>query len=150
MAVKVGKDCKVTLGANTVVGMGTWSLTGISADQIESTAFNDNWKTYEFGAKDGGTVAFNGFADPADTTGQEELQIANIENSDITTLRLYVDDTSYYEPCATTGYFSPGTTTLNDTVLSHINVVSYDINADKGGLVGISFSCKVSGLMVLV
>jgi hypothetical protein len=55
---KSGKDCKVTLGANTVVGMGTWAISGITADQMDASAFNDNWKTFEFGMKDGGTVTF--------------------------------------------------------------------------------------------
>ena len=150
MAIKVGKDCKVTLGSDTIVGMGTWSVSGITADQLESSAFGDNWKTYEFGMKDGGTISFNGLYDPADTTGQEELMQANIENTDITTLRLYVDNTSYLEPCQTTGYFSPSTTTGNDTELSHVNVTSYDINSDKSGLMSVSFMAKVSGVMVLV
>ena len=150
MALKVGKDCAVKITAATVVGMGTWSLTGITADSIEATAFNDNWKSYEFGAKDGGTIAFSGFCDPADTTGQEVLQLANIANTDMTTLRLFCDDTSYYEPCQTTGYFSPANTTGIETVLSHVNITSYDISADKSGLLAISFTAKVSGVMVLV
>ena len=150
MAYKSGKDCKVTLGANTVVGMGTWSIAGITADQMETSAFNDNWKTFEFGMKDGGTVEFAGLADPADVTGQEVLELANLNNTDITDLYLYVDDTSYYVPNQTTGYFSPGSTTGNDTVASLVNVVSYSINADKAGMLQVSFTCKVSGSMVLV
>ena len=150
MAFKVGKDCKVTLGANTIVGVGTWSVTGITADRLETSAFGDNWKKYEFGMKDGGTISFNGLYDPADTTGQEELMQANIENTDITTLRLYVDNTSYLEPCQTTGYFSPSTTTGNDTELSNVNITSYEINSDKSGMMNVSFSAQVSGVMVLV
>lgn len=150
MAKKSGKDCKVALGTSTVVGMGTWAISGITADQMDASAFNDNWKTFEFGMKDGGTVTFSGLADPADTTGQEVLELANLANSDITTLRLYIDDTSYYEPCQTTGYFSPSNTTGIDTVKSHVNVTSFNINADKADLLKIDFSCKVSGVMVLV
>ena len=150
MGYKSGKDCKVTLGANTVVGMGTWSISGITADQMDTSAFNDNWKTFEFGMKDGGTVEFSGLADPSDTTGQEVLELANLNNTDITTLRLYVDDTSYYEPCQSTGYYSPASTTGNDTFPSWVNVTSYNISADKAGMVQKSFSCKVSGNMVLV
>lgn len=147
---KSGKDCKVTLGANTIVGMGTWAITGITADQMDSSAFNDNWKTFEFGMKDGGTVTFSGLFDAADTTGREALQLANLENTDVTTLRLYIDDTSYYEPCQTTGYHSPTDTTGADTITSHVNVTSFNLNADKADLVKIDFSCKVSGVMVLV
>jgi len=151
MAVKVGHLGKVTLGASTIVGMGTWSLSGITADQMESSAFGQNWKTYEFGMKDGGQISFNGFLDPADVTGQTALQRANIENTDLTSLRLYVDNTSYYEPCQTTYYFAPNSlSTGNDTILSNVNITSYDISMDKAGLATISFTAKVSGLMVLI
>ena len=150
MSIRVGKKCKVTLGANTVMQMGSWSYNGITSDQFDASVFGDNWKKYKFGMKDGGNIVVGGFYDPDDTTGQEELQQANIENTDITTVRLYVDNTSYLEPCQTTGYFSPSTTTGNDTELSHVNVTSYDINSDKSGLMGINFGMKVSGVMVLV
>lgn len=151
MGVKVGHLGKVTLGANTIVAMGTWSLSGITADQMESSAFGENWKTYEFGMKDGGQISFNGFLDPADTTGQQALQKANIDNTDLTSLRLYVDNTSYYEPCQSTGYFAPGSlSTGQDTVLSNINITSYDISMDKSGLATISFTGKISGVMVLI
>jgi hypothetical protein len=147
---KSGKDCKVTLGANTVVGMGTWSLDSVTTDQMDASAFNDNWKSFEFGMKDGGTISFGGLYDAADTTGREALQLARLNNTDLTTLRLYIDDTSYYEPCQTTGYFSPTNTTGNDTVVSHVNVLTCPMNADKADLVKIDFTCKVSGVMVLV
>jgi len=151
MAVKVGHLGKVALGASTIVAMGTWSMTGITADQMESSAFGDNWKTYEFGMKDGGQITFNGFLDPADTTGQQALQKANIDNTDLTSLRLYADNTSYYTPCQTTGYFAPGSlSTGQSTILSHVNITSYDIGMDKSGLGTISFTAKVSGVMVLI
>lgn len=151
MGVKVGYLGKVTLGASTIIGMGTWSLSSITADQIESSAFGDNWKSYEFGMKDGGQITFNGNLDPADTTGQYALQIANISNTDLTSLRLYVDSTSYYEPCQTTGYFAPGAfSTGYSTVKSLVNITSFDISMDKSGLASISFTGKVSGVMVLV
>ena len=150
MSKRVGKDCAVKIGTNTVVGMGTWTMSGITADQLETTEFLSEWKEYDFGLKDGGAISFNGLADPDDTTGQEALREANVENTDLTTLRLYVDNTSYYEPCQTTGYLSPSTTTGAATVASHVNIVSYDISADKAGMLQCSFSAKVSGVMVLV
>jgi hypothetical protein len=151
MGVKSGHLGKVTLGASTIVGMGTWSISGITADQMESSAFDQDWKTYEFGMKDGGQISFNGFLDPADTTGQQALQKANMDNTDLTSLRLYVDNTSYYEPCQSTGYFAPGSlSTGQDTILSHVNITAYDISMDKAGLATISFTGKVSGVMVLI
>ncbi len=151
MAVKVGRDCKVTLGSNKIVGLGMWSMDGISADTIESTEFGEYWKKFEFGLNDGGNVTFSGNYDPADVTGQMALQAANLNKSDITNMRLYVDQTSYYEPCQTTGYFAPGAfSTGYETMKSWLNVTSYNVKADKSGLVTSDFTCKVSGVMVLV
>lgn len=150
MGKKVGKNCKITLGSDKILGMGTWSLNGIQSDQIESSEFDQEWKTYEFGMKDGGEVSFNGFFDPSDTTGQEVLRQANLTNSDITNLRLYIDSTSYFEPCQTSGYFSPSLTTGAATLPSCVNITSYEVSADKSGLMAASFKAKVSGVMVLV
>ncbi len=110
----------------------------------------DNWKHFEFGLLDGGNITFSGLYDPADTTGQDALKLANVNQTDITTLRLYIDNTSYFEPCATTGYWTPANTTGNDSELSKVNCTAYTINADKGALVQTDFTLKVSGCMVLV
>lgn len=139
MAYKIGRLCKVTLGANTVVGMGTWEMSGVTTDQLETTAFGDAWKTYEYGLKDGGQITFSGLYDPADTNGQTQLRTYN-ENSPpdhVTSLRLYVDSTSYWTP-ATTG------------PESYVVISAYDVKADKSGMMNSSFTAKVSGKMVLV
>lgn len=150
-SVKVGRDCKVTLGATTILGMGTWSMDGVAADQLESSEFGIKWKTFEFGMNDGGTISFSGLFDPADVTGQNTLRAYNLTKADITNIRLYVDNTSYYEPCQSTGYFAPGAlSTGYDSILSRVNVTSFNVKADKSGLMTTDFSCKISGLMVLV
>ena len=150
MATKIGKDCKVTLGSNTIVGIGTWSMDGITTEQLDDSAFGDNWKKYKFGMKDGGNVTFSGLYDPADVTGQDVIKAANLDNTEITTLRLYVDNTSYYEPCRSTGWWTPTDSTGNDTKMSYLNVTSYNVSSDKSGLMQTSFTLKVSGCMVLV
>ena len=76
-----GKDGKVTLGANSVVGIGTWSLDGIQVEEFDASAFGDTWKKFEYGMKDGGSISFNGHYEPTDTTGQQALQQANLYNS---------------------------------------------------------------------
>lgn len=150
MAVQVGKDAKVALGSATVAEMGTWSIDGIQTDEFDASAFGDEWKQYEYGMKDGGTVSFNGHYDPADTTGQRALMQANLYNSALTDLKLFINDTSYFVPNQTTGYFSPSLTTGAPTVPSNVKITSLSIGADKSGLETITFSGKVSGLMVLV
>jgi len=147
---KSGKDCKVTLGTTSVLGMGTWSLNGITSEQFDNSEFGDNWKTFLFGMKDGGQVTFSGLFKPGDVTGQDALREANLENTDITNMRLYIDDTSYFEPCQTTGYFSVvGEMTSADTQYSWVNITSYNISADKSGLMQTDFTAKVSGCFVL-
>lgn len=150
MSKKVGKDAKVALGSDTVVAMGNWSLNGITVDEFDASAFTDTWKQYMYGMKDGGSVTFSGHYDPDDTTGQQALQQANLYNSSLTNLRFYIDNTSYFEPCQTTGYFSPNLTTGAPTKLSSVTVTAFNVNMDSSGIGAIDFTAKVSGVMVLV
>ena len=145
----VGKDAKVSLGTNKVVGMGTWSLDGIQIEEFDASEFGDDWKKFEYGMKDGGSISFNGHYKPEDTTGQQALQQANLYNSKLTNLRLYINNTSYFEPCSTAGWFSPALTTGAPTPAgSSVTITSFNIGMDKSGLGTISFTGKVSGVMV--
>ena len=145
----VGKDGKVTLGGNTIVGMGTWSLDGIVTEEFDASAFGDTWKEYLYGMKDGGSVSFNGHFEPTDTTGQQALQQANLYNSALTNLRLYINNTSYFVPCSTAVYFSPALTTVAPTPAGcSVTITAINIGMDKSGLGTISFTGKVSGVMV--
>ena len=149
MTVFVGKDGKVTLGTSTIVGMGNWAIDGVSIDEFDSSAFGDNWKSFAYGMKDGGTISFSGHFDPTDTTGQIALQKANLDNTALTSIRLYFNNTSYYEPNQSTGYFAPGAlSTGQNTLPSNVRITSFNIGMDKGGLGTISFTAKVSGVMV--
>jgi hypothetical protein len=150
MAVFTGQNCSVRLGTVAVVGIGTWSLSGVTADQMEASDFGDNWKSFEFGMKDGGSITFSGLLDASDVTGYEELVYANNQNTDITDFRLYINSTSYYIPCATAGYFSPVHTTGADTQVSYVNITAVEIGAEKSSLCTVSFTAKVSGNMVLI
>lgn len=151
MATKLkGKDCKVTLGSDKVTGLGDWSISGVTADQIEITEFGDEWKHYVYSLKDGGTVSFSGFFHADDITGQQKLIEANLYNSGLTTLKFYINDTSYFTPNQTTGYFSPNLTTGAPTELGNVCITSYDVKAEKAGLVQVTFQGKVSGCMVLI
>lgn len=147
---KLGMNCKVALGSNTILGMGDWSIDGFSREEIDDTAFGDEEKRFEFGVIDGGTISFSGFYKPSDTDGQVELEEAFDQKTDLTSMRLYIDLTSYYEPCQTTSYLSPTNTSAGNTKLSHVNIISRPINAEKGGLMQTSFQARVTGRMVLV
>jgi len=136
-----GSGAAVKLGANTVVGMGTWELPGISVDLLDSTAFGDTAKQYMTGMLDYGNVNFGGLYDPADTTGQNVLISANLNNSVIGNIRLYVDNTSYWTPNKTVA--SGGLSA------SGMLVQSTAIGMDKSGLGTIKFTGKCTGPWVL-
>lgn len=133
----VGKDAKVTIGSDKILGMGTWKMSGVKTDLLESTEFGDSWKTFQVGLKDGGDISFNGFYDKLDVSGQNALRTANENNTQVTSVRFYVDNTSYYSP-----------TTTNP--LSYCYVTAYDVGADKAGLLTTSFTLKLSGKLELL
>lgn len=150
MSAKVGYKGKVAKGSDTIIGMGNWSIDGFSRQELDATAFGDDAEKFEWGIMSGGTISFAGYHDPDDTTGQLVLVEAHDAATDLTDMRFYIDNTSYYEACQTTGYLHPGKTTGANTQLSHINITSNPISYDKGSLGSISFNAKVSGHMVLV
>lgn len=138
MAFKAGYAAKVTLGSNTVVGMGNWKLNGITVDLLETTSFGDTAKQFVTGLLDYGTVSFGGLYDPADTTGQTVLVSAMLNNSKVGNIRLYVDNTSYWTPNVT------------QVSAAGMLVQSVPIGQDKSGLATIEFSGKCTGPWVLV
>jgi hypothetical protein len=150
MGSKVGKDCKVALGTGQVLGIGNWSIDGRTRAEIDDTEFGDEYTSYLLGVIDGGTIGFAGNFKPDDTTGQVALEEAFDADTEITNLRLYIDNTSYYEPCRTTGWLHPGKTTGARTTLSSVRITSEPKTVDKGGLIQVSFTARVNGSMVLV
>ncbi len=42
--LKKGKKCKVTLGANSILGMGVWSMPGVSSDELDATEFGGYYR----------------------------------------------------------------------------------------------------------
>lgn len=150
MSAKAGKDCKVTLGSDTILGIGNWQISGKTRAEIDSTSFGDQYATYLLGIIESGTISFSGNYRADDTTGQLALEEAFDADTEITNLRLYIDNTSYFEPCQTTSYLHPAATDSGNTKLSSVRVTSTDKSVDKGGLVTVDFTAKVSGSMVLV
>jgi hypothetical protein len=138
MAKKAGKNCKVTLGSDTVVGIGNWKLDGITVDLLESTEFGDDAKQFMTGLIDYGNASFGGLYDPADTTGQTVLINAMLNNSKVTNIRFYVDDTSYWCP------------NITSVSAAGLLVQSVPIGADKSSLMTIEFLGKCTGPWTLV
>jgi len=135
MSVKPGYLAKVALAGDTVAEMGQWSLSGLSRETLDSTAFGDTYKQFEVGLGDYGTISFQGNYDPTDTAGQVALNDACIAATQITDIRFYIDASSYWRPAA--GSY---------ILLTKCNSVA----ADKSGIATVSFEGKVSGEMELV
>jgi len=146
----VGKNCKVALGATKVLGIGSWSMDGQTRAEIDDTEFGDEYAKFKFSVINGGAITFAGNYKKDDVTGQDALDDFFDQATDLTSLRLYVDNTSYYEPCQTTSYLRPNNTSTANTKLSYVNITAKPITADKGALMGISFTAKISGQMVLI
>ena len=140
MASQLGKNAKVTVGVgdSQISLIGTWSLSGMSSDILEETAFGDTYKKYKTGLLDGGTISFSGLFDPSDTTGQDVIRTANQNQTLITSIKFWYSSVSYYTPAYTsiTG--------------SGVYVTSWEIGADKSALMTASFQVKLTGGLVRV
>lgn len=135
--VKIGRNCKITLGSTKILGMGTWQMSGVNTDLLDKTEFGDTWKQYVLGLLDGGEITFNGLYDPTDSEGQTALRTANEAGTELTDLRFWVDNTSYWAPATT-----------NPT--SHLLISQWQVSVDKAGLAQSSFTAKIAGKMQLV
>ena len=137
MSVKVARLGKVVLGTYKVSEMGAWTLDGITNDMIEHQQFGDLFKSYEFGLGDGGTLTFSGNFDMTDTNGQVALDNACKNKTLITNLKLYIDANSFYTP--------DQTLVSSSILMQKVGAVAFA----TAGVGTISFSAKVSGIMVL-
>lgn len=144
MSVKVGKNASVRMGAVAVAEMGTWSLDGITNELLDSTAFGDEYKEYVLGVGDWGGISFNGSFDMTDTAGQLLLDSAHKNKTVLTSIRLYIDNTSYYIPNTNITTGSGGVASAG--VLMQTIAISFD----KSGIGTISFSAKCTGPMILL
>ena len=147
---KAGYLAKVTLGANKILGIGNWSIDGMSIAELDDTEFGDESTKYVLGIQDGGTITFAGNHKPGDTTGQDAILEYFDQRTQITSMRFYIDETSYYTPCATTGYLHPAFTSTANTVVSNVIMTAAPVNYDKGALGAVSFTVRVNGNMVLI
>jgi len=136
MATMSGRLASVKLATATVEGMGTWTIP-ITLDEIDATSFGSTWKKTDVGFS-GWTASFNGYYSTVDTTGQGALQTAAIAGNLITTIRFYVDSTSYWTPDVTT-----------DSAAG-CRITSLEITFDKADIGRISYTVAGTGPITLV
>lgn len=140
-----GRSCKVTVGANNVLGMGTWEIGGGSVTELDTTEFGNDYSEIQLGIVTGGNVTFSGVYKKGDTQGQDLIRNAFYYKSDLTDIRFYVDSVSYYTPNSTT---AAGGGLPAGSQVSYINIVSEPtITADMADIVKVSFTGKLSGVM---
>jgi len=149
---KVGRSAKVTIGQGTddqILGIGTWEISGSTVDELDDSEFGDDWEQYLLGIIRGGSVSFSGLYKVDDVSGQDMLRQAFYLKSDITSLKFFVDDSSYYTPnLLSTG--AQGGLPANAPT-SCINITTEPtITFDKAGLGQIKFTGRVKGVMKFV
>lgn len=131
MAAVNGRLAKVMYGSVRLAGLSTWSMSGFTNPTLDDTEFGDTVQSFTFGGMaDPGTVAFSGFHDPADTTGQVALAVAAAAGIPLSNLYFYETTTRYWAVAAG-GQILP---TKCDS-----------ITFDKNALATTSFEGKVSG-----
>ena len=126
-----GRLAKVMYDSNVIAGLGTWELTGFTADLQEATAFGDTVKTYiRAGIDDPGGFRFAGNYDPDDTNGQVAINNLKTVTTGLTNLYFY-ESTSVFWRVASGG----------SLLLSRFNAITMSKNA----LGTINFEGSVSG-----
>ncbi|GAG19379.1 unnamed protein product, partial [marine sediment metagenome] len=95
------------------------------------------WKKSDVGMR-GWSLSVEGFYDPTDTTGQDEVKDAWAAGSLINDIKLYVDAASYWIPDVTTDSNAGG------------RVTSYAVNTAHDAVAGISFTLSGSGPITFV
>jgi hypothetical protein len=142
-----GKNCKVTIGGNNVLGMGTWSIGGGAVAELDDTEFGDEHADMFLGLFTGGTVSFSGLHKIDDVSGQDMLRSAFFLRSAITWLQFYVNSVSYYIPNTSTATAAGGGLPLGSPYSCIYITSEPQISADRSGLTQISFTGKLVGVM---
>lgn len=91
----MGRFASIKIGEVLVENMGRWTL-NLTGAEIDVSCFGTFWEKKLPGMV-GWTATLEGNYDPADETGQKALVEAKIKADKLTTLRLYVDEESFWE-----------------------------------------------------
>lgn len=123
-----GRYASVKLGSTLIPLMGQWTL-NISQEEIDTSSFGTVWGSSDVGmAKWSGS--FSGFFDGDDAT-IETLLGNMISGTLMGTLRLYTDNTAYWEAQTTSS--------------GGARLTSIEITADKAAVNSITFNFSGSG-----
>lgn len=136
MATYNGREASVKVGTYTVAELASWDL-DLSNAEIDTGVFGTTWGKSDVGGRKW-NVTVAGFYDPTDTTGQNAIEDAWAGGTLVSTIRLYVDNTSYWVPDTTTVTASGG------------RVTAYRIGQSFQGVASINFTLSGSGAITFV
>lgn len=137
-----GRTARVMYGANTVAGIGEFTITGVTSDTAESSAFGDTVKTFlKVGIDDPGEITFTGQYDPTDTNGQVALNALAGINIGMTNLYFY---DQYGAGATGSSYTFWRVSTGGSILLTQFENVTLPLN----GIGTCSFRAKVSGAVM--
>jgi len=135
---RAGYKGRVKIGAVTIAGSATWAYGGSVRAMEDDSEFGDEHKTFVPLQIEGGEITITGNCLLLDDAGQQLLKTRFNAGSQITDLKLYIDesDSKYYEPDPTT------------TPASYVTVTKYDdVSHPKAGIMTFTATLKVSGKM---
>ena len=159
MAVAEGRNGKVQIamatsdstGPHTVAELGNWSISGISRNMIDYTAFGDTVAKMKPGTLTPGTISFEGHYDGTDTTGQVNMITWLTSGTPFYCasshgypmgLRLWANDDTSFDSY---GFWALSTAAGSE---ARIYINGLEASQDKDGLGTISFNMTVSGAML--
>lgn len=127
-----GSSVAVKVNGNTIAGMGSVSLDGVSCAQLDDTAFGDTAEKIILGMMNYGTLSVSGNYKVGDTTGQDILKAANLNKTLLTNMQVVLGAKSWVPNSvadSNAGFY----------------VQSFKADSDKSGLTKIAFTLKANG-----
>jgi len=122
----LGRNASIRMAAVKILNMASWDLT-MATDELDASVFGTGWGSTMPGIQKW-TAAVAGFYDPNDSTGQKVIESAKRNATKLTTIRFYVDGTSYY------------TVDLTNDSDAGAYITNYTVKQDKSGLAAVTFT----------
>jgi hypothetical protein len=131
----MGRFASIKIGEVLVENMGRWTL-NLTGTEIDVSAFGTEWERKVPGMQ-GWNATLEGNYDPVDDTGQKLLVAAKLEATKLTTLRLYLDDDTYWE-------IDTDENPINGCYIRNVDIVQ-----DKAGVATVSIGVLGFGALRL-
>ena len=128
---KAGKNSAIKIGANAVQGLNSGNIT-LNNETLDATVFDSEGKRKRLYGLQDATGSVSGFLEVGDTTGQNALRTAALDQTVVENFTILADKTD-----ATSGY------------KFNALISSLDIGTEVAGLVSISFNFESDGAIAV-